>query len=72
MNKPQLTIDDLLHSLRNPNKEEEKDGKKLSNTADTWSRIGSRDSFSELGFSTKSDLDDFLKEWVADNPYNNI
>lgn len=67
MAKKQLTIDDLLNSLQNPNKKITA----LPNTADTWRRIGEKDSFSELGMDN-SELNEFLKEWVADNPYNNI
>lgn len=63
----QLTIDDLLNSLKSPK------GTKpsLTNTKSTWERIGSGDTFEELGLSG-SELDDFLKEWIDDNPYSNI
>lgn len=60
------TIDDLLNSLQNPNKE-----KNLPNTKDTWSRIGNADSFEELGLSSH-ELNDFLKEWCENNPYSNL
>ena len=59
------TIDDLLNSLQNPNKS------KLENSKETWERIGNKDSFSELGLSS-SELDEFLREWTNDNPYQNI
>ncbi len=61
-----LTIDDLLNSLQNPNKTN-----KLENTKETWERIGRKDSFSELGLTT-SELDAFLQEWIADNPYSSL
>lgn len=61
-----LTIDDLLNSLQNPNKKSE-----LGNTKETWERIGRRDKFEELGLES-SELDDFLREWTSQNPYNNI
>lgn len=61
------TIDDLLNSLRNPNDK----NIKLENTKDTWARIGSRDSFSELGLDS-SELASFLEDWISQNPYNNI
>lgn len=61
-----LTIDDLLNSLQNPNK-----SKKLENTKETWKRIGKNDNFSELGLEG-SELDEFLKEWMSENPYSNI
>jgi len=64
MSKP--TIDDLLKSLQNPNSK-----KTLENTKDTWERIGNRDSFDELGLKP-SELEEFLKEWINENPYNNI
>lgn len=63
-----LTIDDLLGSLQNPNKS----GKvTLENNKDTWERIGNKDSFSELGLEP-NELESFLQEWCNDNPYNNI
>jgi len=67
-----LTMDDLLASLQNPNAKKDKDGKPtLKNTADTWAKIGGKDSFEELGLE-RSELDSFLAEWVEENPYNNI
>lgn len=63
-----LSIDDLLNSLKNPNK---KNKKTLDNTQDTWTRIGNKDAFTELGMEG-SELDDFLKGWVEENGYNNI
>jgi hypothetical protein len=62
-----LTLDELLNSLKNP---AEFNGK-LENTAATWARIGSKDSFTELGME-KTELNDFLTEWAKDNPYSNI
>jgi hypothetical protein len=67
MAKKQLTIDDLLNSLQNPNKKI----KQLANSKETWARIGDRDGFTELELDS-SELNEFLKEWIADNPYNNI
>lgn len=67
-NNKKPTIDDLLNSLQNPNKDPKKS---LENTKETWKRIGEGDSFAELGLD-KSELNDFLKEWIDDNPYNNI
>lgn len=60
-----VSIDDLLNALQNPDK------MVLENNKDTWSRIGSRDDFSELGL-TRSELDEFLSDWIAENPYNNL
>jgi len=62
----ELTIDDLLNALQNPEK-----AVLLENNSETWSRIGNKDKFSELGLED-SELNDFLKEWISDNPYNNL
>jgi hypothetical protein len=60
-----LTIDDLLNSLQNPSKPS------LENNAETWSRIRNKSGFEELGLEGSA-LDNFLKEWISENPYNNI
>jgi len=62
-----LTIDDLLNSLKNP----EKSSNKLENTKETWERIRRKDSFSELDMGS-SKLNEFLKEWISSNPYSAI
>jgi hypothetical protein len=61
-----LTIDDLLNSLQNPSKVA-----KLENNKDTWARIGNGDKFEELGLE-RGELESFLKEFIDNNPYNNI
>jgi len=43
----------------------------LENNTETWRRIAEKDRFDELGLDG-GDLDDFLREWVKDNPYSNI
>ena len=43
--------------------------KTLENTKENWRKIGDGDSFSELGLNA-SELDEFLKEWIENNPYN--
>lgn len=63
-----LSIDDLLNSLKNPNKP---DIKSLENNKDTWARIAKKDSFTELGLGS-SELNTFLKEWIDNNPYLSI
>ena len=70
MKKKQLTIDDLLAALKDP---ASPDTKNLENTKDTWFRIGEKDSTlaADIGVE-ESELDSFLKEWIADNPYNAI
>jgi len=70
MENKKPNIDDLLNALQNPN-QEEIDKAKLENTKETWTRIGNKDSFDELGMKS-SELSDFLTEWTQDNPYNNI
>ena len=44
--------------------------KYLQNTIDTWKRIGDNDLFTELGFSSESEKETFLSEWIKSNPYN--
>lgn len=63
------TIEELLKSLQSP--DYKKNNKSLHNTAETWKRIGEKDSFDELGLS-KTELEGFLNDWVKENPYNNI
>lgn len=62
-----VTIDDLLNALQNP----EKSNVSLENSKETWRRIGDKDKFAELGLES-SELDEFLKEWMDNNPYSNI
>jgi hypothetical protein len=63
------SIDELLELLQAPN---EKKNKGLSGSSkEIWGRIGSKDTFDELGLSG-SELDDFLKEWINENPYSNL
>ena len=64
----ELTYEDLLHSLRNPVK---KEPGKLANSKETWARIGKGDLFEELDLEG-SELDSFLEEWMADNPYSDL
>lgn len=61
-----VSIEDLLNALQDPNKPST-----LENNSDTWRRIGAKDSFSELGLEG-GELEEFLKEWAAENPYNAI
>ena len=65
-----LTIDDLLNSLRAPDPITPGD-KSLSNTKETWERIGNKDNFAELALDP-SELQSFLEEWISDNEYMNI
>lgn len=43
--------------------------KTLENTKKNWERIGDGDNFSELGLNS-SELTEFLREWIENNPYN--
>lgn len=61
-----MTIDDLLNALQNLDQPS-----KLENTRETWERIGNKDKFSELGLDD-GELEQFLKEWIDNNPYSNI
>jgi hypothetical protein len=63
----ELTIDDLLNALQNP----EKAGVTLENSKETWRRIGDKDKFAELGLDD-GELESFLKEWMDENPYANL
>ena len=74
MTEKNYTIDDLLAALKNPNSVNEEDKHKvkgLVNNAETWRRIGDKDSFDELGLEG-SELDEFLTEWANTNPYSNL
>ena len=73
MAKKKLTIDDLLNSLQDPTVHSDKK-KKLSNDVDTWGMIGERD-FEGLAAKAgieETEVNDFLKEWVEENPYNDM
>jgi hypothetical protein len=59
-----VTIDDMLRALQTPNQ-----SNKLDNTRETWERIGRKDNFSELGLDD-GELEQFLKEWIDNNPYS--
>jgi len=63
-----VTIDDLLKAL---SPAPGQGGNKLENSKITWSRIGAKDQFLELGLE-ETEKDAFLKEWTEENPYSNI
>ena len=64
-------IKDILESFQTKYKEREAGSiRDLENTKDTWVRIRSGDSFEELGFNTDQEKEDFLKEWIEENPYS--
>tara|TARA_R110000868_G_scaffold14426_4_gene67209 strand:+ start:25692 stop:25901 length:210 start_codon:yes stop_codon:yes gene_type:complete len=65
------TIEELLKSMytvSNPVKGDFTG--RLENNAETWRRIAERDEFAELGFNSDSDKEDFLKQWIEENPYS--
>ena len=63
------TIEDLLKTLQY---NVSNSATTLENTSETWKRISSKsDSFSELGLKS-TELEEFLSEWCANNPYSNI
>lgn len=62
-------IDELLDLLNE--RLEERATQTLSNTRETWERIGNKDKFEELGLNS-SELEEFLKTWREENPYENI
>ena len=66
------TIEELLKSMLTLRGDSSDFNKSLANTADTWRRIGEQDSFSELNFTSESEKEQFLKDWTANNPYNNL
>lgn len=76
MKKKKLTIDDLLAALKDPNaidKDLKANPGSLSNTKEIWERIGRKDTTLALEIGIEqSELNDFLKEWTANNPYNLI
>ncbi len=70
MEEKKPTIEDLLRKIK-VTRSNTNDSPTLKNTKETWKRIGNKDTFDELGFSS-SELDSFLKEWVSENPYSAI
>jgi len=63
-----VTLYDLLVSMREREREKVSS---LPNNRETWSRIARKDDFPELGLSGM-ELETFLEEWIANNPYSNI
>jgi len=67
-----LTIEELLKSMLTIPEKRVVGDQTLPNNESTWDRIGRKDSFAELGFSSTSEKEAFLKSWIQDNPYSNI
>jgi len=67
------TIEELLKSMLTlPTEGKKGDFMGLPNSRETWERIGSGDSFAELGFQSINEKEAFLKEWINENPYQAI
>jgi hypothetical protein len=63
------TIEDLLRSMVTLSSDKQKEGGSvIGNSKEMWARIGSGDSFSDLGFNSEEEK----KEWMSDNPYSSI
>ena len=68
-----MTIEDLLKQLQEESQSSiDNVGNTLPNNKETWRRLGERDHFSELVFSSPDEKQSFLSEWARDNPYNCI
>ena len=59
-----LTIEDLLNSLKGDNN---KTTNGLS-PREIWDMVANKESFDKMGFSSESEL----KEYLENNPYNNL
>jgi hypothetical protein len=59
-----LTIEDLLNSLKGDNN---KETNHLS-PREIWDMVANKESFDKMGFSSESEL----KEYLKNNPYNNL
>lgn len=67
-----ITIEELLNSMQNKYKSDGVSSiKKLENTKENWKRIRNKDNFEDLGFSSDSEKEEFLKQWISENPYSN-
>lgn len=67
------TIEELLKSMLTlPTEGKKGDFTGLPNTRETWERIRNGDSFAELNFQSNSEKENFLREWVQENPYQAI
>jgi hypothetical protein len=68
-----MTIKELLDTMQNKYKGgDSKNIRSLSNNKETWQRIANKDDFSDLGFTSDSEKESFLKEWCKENDYSNI
>lgn len=63
------TLKELLDSLSEVSTIGEDKRSALRNTRETWTRIANKDPLEELEFSSASEKDQFLSEWIQDNPY---
>lgn len=57
-------IENLLNELRNM----KSTGSSINNSKEVWARIGSGESFSDIGFESIEEFEKF----IIDNPYANL
>ncbi len=74
MEESKQTIEELLKSMLtlSPEGGVSDNKRQLQNSLETWQRIQDGSWADGLDFSGEKEKDDFLKEWIANNPYNNI
>lgn len=67
------SIEDLLKSMLTfPEAKKAGDFVGLENNKATWERIANKDTFSELGFESEDAKEQWLKDWINNNPYSAI
>lgn len=67
-----MSISDFLNKIKSGQNVRDKSTRHLENNLKTWLRIGSKDLFNELDFSTEEEKNDWLKQWMSENEYKNI
>lgn len=69
-----LTIEELLRSMLTlaPEGGVSDFKRNLENSLDTWKRIGEGTWAEGLDFSSEKEKEEFLKDFIENNPYNNI
>lgn len=69
-----LTIEELLKSMLTlkPEGSVSDNKRQLENSVETWRRIQDGSWADDMNFSDEKEKESFLKEWISENPYNNI
>lgn len=69
-----LTIEELLKSMLTlkPEGGVSDNKRQLENSVETWRRIQDGSWADDMNFSDEKEKESFLKEWISENPYNNI